>query len=551
MKPSLFILLLVSFFSQSIFGQGDGPRAFLLAPKGVTGVNVKWLNLDQNIIPAGTALIPGADIHVNVFPITVFHTFSIAGHFAQAYAMVNPGSATARAKIGPPIGPIPVNELNATGLSDGFVAFKVGLKGAPALNLFEFAKSPMRFSIFADARLWYSGTYSAGKLFNLGTNRMTFQLGLPMAIPLNQNRKRATWLEVAPSIQIYGANNDPSRSSSASKVEQSPLFVLENHLSRNFSPKFWGVANLRFQYGGQTSADDVKDDNIMSIMGAGIGMGYQLLPPLGIAADYGGIVFGDNQARSKMLRLSVVFTYANIKKLKAQTKPVLLAAEVTDADADGISDAEDKCPNMAGFTKYGGCPIPDSDGDAINDEEDKCPNVAGILKYSGCPIPDTDGDDINDEEDKCPAIAGLSKYGGCPVPDTDGDGINDETDKCPRLAGTPGNLGCPEMILLYKRAEAVLSAEDKLKLDTVVRFLEANPDLSIIIEGHTSTLGATDYNQKLSEKRASNSVMYIVSKGISPERLKSVGYGEHFPIGDNATEEGRAQSRRTVIRIAQ
>jgi len=112
-------------------------------------------------------------------------------------------------------------------------------------------------------------------------------------------------------------------------------------------------------------------------------------------------------------------------------------------------------------------------------------------------------------------------------------------------------LGCPEMTFYYKRADANLSADDKLQLDRVVNFLNANPTLSIIIEGHTSTLGATVYNQKLSETRANNSVKYLVSKGIDVSRLKSIGYGEQFPIGDNATEEGRAQSRRVVMKIAQ
>jgi outer membrane protein OmpA-like peptidoglycan-associated protein len=63
-------------------------------------------------------------------------------------------------------------------------------------------------------------------------------------------------------------------------------------------------------------------------------------------------------------------------------------------------------------------------------------------------------------------------------------------------------------------------------------------------------LGDSVYNQKLSEKRAQNSVKYLVSKGINPSRLRAAGYGEQFPIGDNSKEEGRAKSRRVVMRIA-
>jgi hypothetical protein len=298
-----------------LHAQGDGPRAYLLAPKGVWGLNTKWLNLDQNIAPANI-LVPGADISVDVFPITLFHTFSIKGRFSQAYFMFNPGSATATATDIPPELPIPPGtSLNASGFSDGLIGFKLGLIGAPAISVVDFAKSPMQFSLFADARVWYSGSYESSKIFNLGSNRMTFQFSAPMAIPLNKNRAKATWLEVAPSIEFFTANSDPSRGNSANEVTQAPLLIIENHLSHNFTPKLWAVANLRYQFGGETSADGVEDDNAMSILGGGLGMGYQVLPPLGIAADYGGVFISSGDAKGRMFRLSIVFTYANLKKL--------------------------------------------------------------------------------------------------------------------------------------------------------------------------------------------------------------------------------------------
>ncbi|HSD15345.1 MAG TPA: OmpA family protein [Flavobacterium sp.] len=191
----------------------------------------------------------------------------------------------------------------------------------------------------------------------------------------------------------------------------------------------------------------------------------------------------------------------------------------------------------------------DTDGDGVFDSKDKCPNVAGSPKYDGCPVPDTDGDGINDENDKCPTVVGVAKYAGCPIPDGDGDGVNDDEDKCPKVAGIKDNLGCPEMTFYYKKAVSALSAQDKASLDKVVKFLNENPDLNVDVEGHTSTLGTSEYNQKLSERRAKEAVDYLVSKGISKNRLRAVGYGEKFPIGDNSKEEGRAKSRRTLIRV--
>jgi len=196
-------------------------------------------------------------------------------------------------------------------------------------------------------------------------------------------------------------------------------------------------------------------------------------------------------------------------------------------------------------------PVSDSDNDGINDSADKCPNQAGTAKYNGCPIPDSDGDAVNDEMDKCPNQKGLAKYNGCPIPDTDGDGVNDEADRCPKTAGIAGNMGCPEMILYYSREEAGLDSNDMSNLDIVVSFMERHPDLSIIVEGHTSTPGEDAFNLTLSEKRANDAIDYMVSKGVARNRMSAKGMGEQFPIGDNTTDEGRAKSRRVVIKIAQ
>lgn len=136
------------------------------------------------------------------------------------------------------------------------------------------------------------------------------------------------------------------------------------------------------------------------------------------------------------------------------------------------------------------------------------------------------------------------------IKDADNDGVADKDDKCPDVAGTTANLGCPDMVLYYSHAETNLDSVDMLNLDKVVAFLNNNPDLNIVIEGYTSTEGESDYNQKLSEKRANASLEYLASKGISRKRMKAIGYGEQFAIGDNDTEEGRTKSRRVVIRVA-
>lgn len=310
--------IIVAFFSllftQLVFSQGDGPRSYMLAPKGVTGLNVKYISLNQNFTP-NEIFVPDADIKVNAFPLIAFHTFSIKGKFAQAYAMLNPTSFMARTTSTSLVLPIPVGtEFKANGLSDGFAAIRIGLYGTPALDVQSFIKEEMQFSIFADARYWFSGTYDKNKYLNLGSNRNTIQFSLPMSIPLNKNRARSTWLEISPSVQFFTANNQPSKGNTANKLTQKPMFIIENHLSHNFNKKIWGTVAMRYRQGGVTTADEKKHDNKTEILGTSFGLGCQIIPFMGVIADYGKVLYGYNGAQSDMLRISLLINYANMKQ---------------------------------------------------------------------------------------------------------------------------------------------------------------------------------------------------------------------------------------------
>ena len=233
---------------------------------------------------------------------------------------------------------------------------------------------------------------------------------------------------------------------------------------------------------------------------------------------------------------------------------------VKDTDGDGVPDADDKCPTVAGKASMGGCP--DTDGDGITDADDKCPTVAGIAKYAGCPIPDTDGDGVNDEEDKCPTVKGTAKYAGCPIPDTDGDGVNDEEDKCIDRKGPASNQGCPEIEKavvdkINYAAKNVFFASGSFKLlpksykalDEVASLLKTDETLMIDVDGHTDSQGDEAKNQILSDNRAAAVKTYLVSKGIAETRLKSTGYGSTKAVADNKTAAGRAKNRRTELAV--
>jgi len=94
-----------------------------------------------------------------------------------------------------------------------------------------------------------------------------------------------------------------------------------------------------------------------------------------------------------------------------------------------------------------------------------------------------------------------------------------------------------------------LKSESISELDNVVALLMENKNLAMEIGGYTDSTGSAEYNKTLSEKRALSVVNYLIKKGISSDRLKSKGYGNASPLGDNVTSEGRKLNRRTEAKI--
>jgi outer membrane protein OmpA-like peptidoglycan-associated protein len=237
-----------------------------------------------------------------------------------------------------------------------------------------------------------------------------------------------------------------------------------------------------------------------------------------------------------------------------------------DRDKDGVVNAEDLCPDVAGTSITNGCP--DKDADGIADATDQCPELAGTAKNNGCPVLDKDSDRIKDDVDNCPDVAGTAKYNGCPVPDTDKDGINDEEDNCPQVAGVAQNKGCPEVkreVIKQEVIEKVTHAAREIRfkvgkdqllpesftvLDDVANLLKEDAELKITVEGHTSSDGTLQANQALSQKRADRVKEYLVSKGISAERITAIGYGPSRPLMEETSEEAKAANRRVEMKLS-
>ncbi|MBD8872583.1 OmpA family protein [Rhodanobacter sp. DHB23] len=102
------------------------------------------------------------------------------------------------------------------------------------------------------------------------------------------------------------------------------------------------------------------------------------------------------------------------------------------------------------------------------------------------------------------------------------------------------------------KALAVPTSDSVAILDQAVDTLKRYPDVHVTVAGYTDSKGTPAYNQSLSERRAQIVYDYLTSHGIDASRLEGpIGHGEDNPIGDNATDAGRAQNRRVELQVQQ
>lgn len=211
--------------------------------------------------------------------------------------------------------------------------------------------------------------------------------------------------------------------------------------------------------------------------------------------------------------------------------------------------------------------------------------VLGFSPEMPAPPPDRDRDGVPDSTDVCQGLGGVPSSDpllhGCPEAplDTDGDGIPDAFDACPRQPGAPTaerrSHGCPPPPPTPVRVEKappaaelverriVISEQVKFQTDTalllpeseailreVARVLTEHPEIvGLEVAGHTDATGSAEYNRTLSEDRARAVSVWLVAHGVEQSRVQARGYGQERPVGDNATEAGRASNRRVEFHV--
>lgn len=105
----------------------------------------------------------------------------------------------------------------------------------------------------------------------------------------------------------------------------------------------------------------------------------------------------------------------------------------------------------------------------------------------------------------------------------------------------------PKIQFEFDRDE--ITPESAPTLILIANLLLKNPRLKVICLAHTDSVGTSEYNLDLSERRAKSVKEDLVRRGVPPPSIRFRGMGYSRPIADNSTDEGRAKNRRVEFRV--
>ncbi|WP_419770434.1 MAG: OmpA family protein [Candidatus Marinarcus sp.] len=140
-------------------------------------------------------------------------------------------------------------------------------------------------------------------------------------------------------------------------------------------------------------------------------------------------------------------------------------------------------------------------------------------------------------------------------PDMDNDGVLNASDKCPN---TPANdivnaNGCTIVVNLkvnFDTDKSLIKPSYDGKIEKFATILKKYPKIKTTLSAHTDSVGEEKYNLALSQRRANSVKQALIELDVPENRIKTIGYGESQPIGNNNTVDGRAQNRRVEATVS-
>ena len=297
-----------------------------------------------------------------------------------------------------------------------------------------------------------------------------------------------SYLEFKPGVKVDSVRGDGDLGLTSLNM----LYSIGN--GQSWQPYLtFGGGHGKFKY------DGLQGNKNEPIVNVGAGFFTNLTPRVAFRTDVRGLYHTGAGSVSPMATVGLTFMIGG-----AKPAPVVMAAAPVDSDGDGVTDDRDACPNTpAGVSVDSrGCPL-DSDGDGVPDYKDDCPNTPAGAK-------------VNDR--------------GCEI-----------------VIEKPVSFNLTVEFAFDSAEITGVAFQEMLDL---LKFLREYPSTNAVIEGHSDSRGAEDYNLNLSQRRAAAVVQALTNSGIAGSRLSPKGFGESQPIASNDTEAGRQKNRRVTVVVS-
>ncbi|MCU0343850.1 MAG: transporter [Ignavibacterium sp.] len=235
----------------SPLAQDLDPRAYARVPVDAT-VLIAGFNYTYGDVVLDPSL-PIKDLEAKVESpmLGIARTFSLFGLTSQAYAVLPYSWAQASGKV---VGED--SSITRNGFGDARLRVSVLFLGAPAATVEEFAKSSPQTVMGASITITApTGQFFSNKLINLGTNRWSFKPEIGLSYYISKH-----WLfDLYAGVWLFTDNN--SFYPGTSVRSQNPLISFQTHVSYSFNPLMWAAIDLTYYTGGQSSVNDIYNDD--------------------------------------------------------------------------------------------------------------------------------------------------------------------------------------------------------------------------------------------------------------------------------------------------
>lgn len=246
------ILFVISFcLTVSVLAQDLDPRAYARVPVDATVLIAGFNYTYGSVVLDPTLPIKDLEAKVSSPILGIARTFSLFGLTSQAYVALPYSWAEASGKV---LGED--SSITRNGFGDTRFRVSVLFLGAPAATVEEFSKSEPQTVLGASLTVTApTGQFFSDKLINLGTNRWSFKPEVGLSYFVNKQ-----WL-----IDLYAGawffTTNSSFYPGTSVRSQDPLITFQTHVSYSFNPLMWAAIDLTYYTGGQSSVNDVYQDD--------------------------------------------------------------------------------------------------------------------------------------------------------------------------------------------------------------------------------------------------------------------------------------------------